>query len=87
MDIAIGKEGTEEACSFQDPFPEETKCCKCKGKAQIAFVASESNEKIDICDLHETTGKKGGLWLHDSCAVAVYFCRDCLEPTALANQG
>lgn len=30
---------------------------------------------------------KGGLWLHGRCAVAVYFCRECLSPTALYNQG
>jgi len=79
-------------CTWQEKFPETTKCCKCKGIARIGFVAheglTESSPKKAmeyLCDLHPNAGK-GGLWLHDYCAVAVYFCMDCLEPTALFNQ-
>ena len=51
-----------------------------------------------VCDLYENDPNGGGLgeenpkhkgkgyWLHDACCVAVYFCRKCLEPTALYNQ-
>lgn len=75
--------------SWQSPFPKTTKCCHCKGKARLGFVAHEgstSDEGKYICKVHNTTGKKGGLWLHDCCCVAVYFCVDCLETTALYNQ-
>ena len=29
---------------------------------------------------------KGNYWLHDCCAVAVYFCKNCLKTTTLNNQ-
>ena len=78
--------------TFQDEFPKTTKCCQCSGKAMLAFVAHEYNEKPTkkggkyVCDLYKTTGKKGGLWVHDAMVCAVYLCLDCLEPTALYNQ-
>ena len=89
MKVTLGKAGLNK--TWQAKFPLTTKCCKCKGKARIGFVAHEGIDEClpfshFICSLHETKGKKGALWLHDCCAVAVYFCRDCLEPTALANQ-
>lgn len=40
-----------------------------------------------VCSLHENDPKGEGFWLHDCCAVAVYFCKKCLSPTALYNQG
>jgi hypothetical protein len=35
----------------------------------------------------EIKKRGGGLWLHDCCAVAVYFCTRCLEATAEYTQG
>ena len=84
--IGIGKEGLNK--TYQEDFPETTECVHCKGEARIALTLVEENgyrEKY-ICSLHKNDPKGEGLWLHDCCAVAVYFCKDCLEPTALANQ-
>jgi len=71
-----------------------------KAMAQFAFVAYEGldegvvrekdqdfNGDSLICNQRQTTEKAGGLWLHDCCAVAVYFCPHCLKATALYNQG
>ncbi len=89
--LAREKDSSARLLTFQAEFPETIKCHRCKkGHAKLAFVAHETQQKITdlaVCDILDTTGKKGGLWLHDRCAVAVYFCRDCLNPTALYNQG
>ena len=95
MKVTIGEKGLE--WSWQKEFPETTKCCYCGGTSRIGFVAHEGMDKDDkpvfprdyiqfVCDLHKNKGE-GEFWLHDCCAVAVYFCRDCLEPTAIYNQG
>jgi hypothetical protein len=98
--VTIGKEGLTN--SWQRDFPETTECihCKCEGRvheARIGFVAFESPathttepsakppKQVFVKDLHPNDGR-GGYWLHDCCAVAVYFCRDCLKTTALYNQ-
>lgn len=76
--------------TWQETFDEEVECAYCRGKAELAFVAYErfdGDVPPYIYQQKKTTGKKGGLWLHDHCAVAVYFCRDCLKPTARYNQG
>jgi len=84
MNVTFGKEGLDK--SWQLPFPETTECCRCKGESRIGFVAHEGPGEADyLCNLHPNEGK-GGYWLHDACAVAVYFCRNCLFPTALYNQ-
>lgn len=83
MKITFGKEGLKE--SWQEDFPETTDCCRCKGVARIGFIAHENDEVKYLCDLYPNKGK-GGYWLHDACAVAVYFCKKCLQPTALYNQ-
>ena len=94
MNVTLGKDGLVK--TWQAEFPETTKCCRCKGEARIAFVAHEGMDKDDqpivprdeaqyVVDLHDNEGK-GGFWLHDCCAVAVYLCRECLKPTALYNQ-
>jgi hypothetical protein len=78
--------------SWQGDFPEEVKCCKpdCEGSARMGFVAMEQGGIKDgefVCDLYDNEGGKGGdFWLHDACAVAVYFCRKCLHTTSLYNQ-
>ena len=89
MNVTIGKEGLKN--SWQAEFPEETKCVHCKGDSRIGFVAHEGMPgKLPfeeyVCSLHKNEGK-GGYWLHDCCAVAVYFCKECLFPTALYSQG
>ena len=54
------------------------------------FVATENENDLMkndfICNLHETTGEEGGLWLHDACSVVVYLCPHCFEATAIVNQ-
>ena len=95
MKVTLGKEGL--AKSWQAEFPETTECVHCKGEARIGFVAHEGMTDDDkpvwprdyvqfVADLFPNEGK-GSYWLHDCCAVAVYFCRECLNPTALYNQG
>jgi hypothetical protein len=100
MEVTIGAAGLTK--TWQAEFPKETDCHLCKGTARIGFVAHEGMDgelplpKIDgeyrdfngdqlVCRLHRNEGK-GGYWLHDCCAVAVYFCKDCLNTTALYNQ-
>ena len=87
INFSIGEDAMEN--SWQAPFPKKTKCEKCGGNARIAFgVQEESGEKKYVADLYSNEGGDGGkYWLHDACAVAVYFCEGCLEPTALYNQG
>ncbi|GAG16855.1 unnamed protein product [marine sediment metagenome] len=93
MKVTLGKKGLKK--SWQTEFPAKTKCVHCKGDSRIGFVAHEGiDEEVIfprdfiqfVSDLHENKGK-GNLWLHDCCAVAIYFCKDCLEATALYNQG
>ena len=94
MKVALGKDGLSK--TWQSEFPETTDCCRCEGEARIGFVAYEGigeDAKLVhppkhiqlVADLHKNEGK-GGFWLHDHCAVAVYFCQECLKPTALYNQ-
>lgn len=91
--IAFDLEKTR-ALSFQDEFPKVVKCIQsgCDGEARLAFVAHEINEKpilkggLFVSQLYRNDPDGEGYWLHDSCAVAVYLCRKCLEPTALCNQ-
>jgi hypothetical protein len=89
MKVTLGKEGCSK--TWQDDFPETTACRRCGGLSRIAFVAHEGMTPEDdgqqsVASLHQNGGR-GDYWLHDYCAVAVYFCRDCLEPTAHYNQG
>ena len=88
MKVTVGKEGLNK--TFQDDFPEITPCLRCGGECRIAFVACEADggDPIPlICSLHNNEYSQGNAWLHDCCAVAVYFCRKCLSPMALYNQG
>ena len=89
FDVTIGEAG--RTMSYQKPFPKTTKCVHtCLGQAQLAFVAFETIKGRDrqqfVCELHENDPKGKGYWPHDCCAVAVYFCRKCLKPTARFNQ-
>ena len=86
MEIYKGKTGLAE--TWQTPFSETIKCHHCGKEAKIMFVACERDEyaKEYICDLYETTGEEGGLWLHDACACAVYLCPCCFRASAEVNQ-
>ena len=88
MKTYLGEEGLE--ATWQEPFPKTMECPRCGGNCRIMFVAHEdfvqSVEDEHVCNLHENTGKKGGLRFHDAVAVAVYACQDCLKVTAVANQ-
>lgn len=87
MEIVLGKAGLVK--TFQDEFPETTACCRCDCEARIGFVAAEVGGRENgpfVCDLHKNDPKGEGFWMHDCCSVAVYFCKKCLEPTALYNQ-
>ena len=84
MDIYLGEEGLNQ--TWQEDFPKTMKCHKCGGEARIMFVGCEGDEEKYIASLHKTTGKKGGLWLHDCCCVGLYLCPFCFEPNALINQ-
>ena len=90
MQVIIGNEGLD--VSFQDVFSENVKCVHCGSMARIGFVAHEMDEdEISegkgiqyVCQLHDN--EKEDMWLHDACAVAVYFCTECLDTTAVYNQ-
>lgn len=89
--VTIGKEGLKD--SWQGDFPETTKCCDCGGESHIGFVVYEApsteeskNPEAFVCHLHPNDPEGEGYWLHDCCAVAVYFCRKCLKTTSLYNQ-
>ena len=89
MRVTFGKEALTK--SWQAPFPKTTVCVHCQGEARIGFVAHEAMSAKDkkgpfLCDQYDNKGK-GGYWLHDCCAVAVYFCKECLETTSRYNQG
>jgi len=83
VDIHLGESGLDK--TFQRDFPKTVRCHKCGGVARIMFVAIEGpKEGKYICQLHDN--RKGEYWPHDACAVAVYLCGTCFEPTALMNQ-
>jgi formate dehydrogenase maturation protein FdhE len=89
MQFELGPEGLPK--SWQKEFEPETACIHCGGKSRIGFVAHEgmNGERLPyrsyVCSLHPNEGK-GNFWLHDVVAVAVYFCKECLEPTAKYTQ-
>ena len=93
MKVTLGKEGCKK--TWQVEFPETTVCVYCQGESRIGFVAHEGmdDDKAEwprdyvqfVADMFPNEGE-GNYWLHDCCAVAVYFCRKCLNPTALYNQ-
>lgn len=86
MKIHLGETGLKQ--SWQKEFPKTVECHKCKGEARIMFVGFEDfppKTEEFICHLR-SNGGKGDYWLHDNCAVAVYLCKECFEPSALINQ-
>lgn len=85
-DVAFfrGKAGLDR--TYQNPFPETTSCCRCEdGEARIGLVIQERAGEA-ICDVHKNDPDGEGYWPHDPCAIAIYFCKNCLKPTALFNQ-
>lgn len=89
MKFTLGEKGLNK--TWQAPFPKEIGCLHCGGTGRIAFVAHEGmNENLEyneyVCSLHPNEPPHG-YWPHDCIAVAVYLCKDCLEPIALFNQG
>ncbi len=85
MDVIVGNSGLE--VSFQDFFEETEKCVHCGAVARIGFVAHEfDSESPFVCQAHDNEKHGDGMWLHDACSVAVYFCTKCLEPTAKYTQ-
>lgn len=89
MEIWMGRDGLDK--SWQEPFPAETPCARCDSNAEVAFVAAEQvgedrkGPEHPLCRMRPHEDDK--LWPHDLCAFAVYLCRNCLEATALFNQG
>lgn len=84
MKIYLGKTGIKK--SHQLPFEEEIECIHCWKEARLAFVGHE-DEGPFVCDLHENKPREEGCWPHDTCAVAVYICKDCMKTTSRMNQG
>ncbi len=90
MKVTIGEKGLTK--TWQDPFSKTTVCAYCGGESRIGFVAHEGLDREfellveSVGSLHDNR-PVDSFWLHDYCAVAVYFCKLCLKPTALYNQG
>lgn len=85
MKLFLGEEARTQ--THQQDFPKTTKCT-CGGEARLAFVGMEGRSEVKegpfVCDLYPN--EKDSMWLHDCCAVAIYFCKKCLQPTARYNQ-
>jgi hypothetical protein len=78
----------EEGCTFswQEPFPNKTKCHCCGGTSRLGFVVHEGFEsEFPLSHLYQSEAEEG-YWFHDVCAVAVYFCKECFEGTVIHNQ-
>lgn len=86
--IAYGDNPNSRKQSWQAEFPQDTECCKCGSEARLAFVVKEEEgDKKFAHTMHQNElAGLGPAWLHDAVAVAIYFCKKCLEPTALYNQ-
>ena len=85
MQVDIGNDGLHK--SWQDAFTENVTCVHCNSSARIGFVAHEFREEEGdpfVFELHNN--EENNMWLHDACAVAVYFCTKCLNTTAIYNQ-
>ena len=102
MEVTLSKDGLTKTwqADFPDIISESHRCrgattdeAMCDGESRIAFVAHEglNSDAVDkeefICHLHENKYDEGKAWLHDCCAVAIYFCKKCLKATAHWNQG
>ena len=84
--IYLGETGLKK--TWQQNFPKTVECFHCAAEARIAFVYHEDGRGYDgrerlLCDLVKSDDK---MWIHDCCAVAVYFCPNCLKVTSIMNQ-
>lgn len=84
MSVTLGEAGLGK--SFQVDFPRTTLCVYCGGDTRIGFVAHELDGPPFLSDMHPNDPEGEGFWLHDAGSVAIYFCKRCLNPTALYNQ-
>ena len=89
MNVTLANDPKAVEQSWQAPFKEETKCCKCGADARLAFTCKEEGgEKEYVSSMYDNKIADGGeAWPHDAIAVAVYFCKKCLETTSEYNQG
>jgi hypothetical protein len=70
--------------TYQNTFETSIKC-DCGGSAHIACVVDD--DQGEISKLREVNGfNEEELWIHDSCAIAVYFCKRCMSCITLYNQ-
>ena len=87
MNVTLANDPKAVDQSWQAPFKDKTKCCKCGSTARLAFVCKEDEENEYIADMYKNKKATGGkAWPHDAVAVAVYFCEKCLETTSEFNQ-
>ena len=91
MIVTIGPEGRNK--SWQGDFRETIPCSGCGKDALFAFAAHEGldakdkGDQLRVTDLHLSKGRGKGMWVHDLCAVAMYFCPECMDATAVLDQG
>lgn len=101
MQVAIGKAGLEKSWQGRFPEEVDCPYCDGTSRiAFVAYEAldgtlqpppgevnlRDANGQEFVCTMHENDPKDEGYWLHDCCAVAVYFCKKCLHPAAEYNQ-
>ena len=80
----VVQEVTRDIASVQPNGPDAFVCHLHRNNPPSQWsppAKQESESSVPAGDASEE-----GFWLHDCCAVAVYFCRACLNSTALYNQ-
>jgi len=102
MEVTIGKEGLDRTWQAEFPETTKCAHCGGEARIGFVAhegmqgvqppkkegeYARDINGQEFVCSLHENDPNGEGLWLHDCCAVAVYFCKACLNPSAEYNQG
>lgn len=69
--------------TWQEYFPEVTKCVRCRKPATIILLLNDDEGLICEQEIDRNLYK---IWPHDCCAIALYMCPECGEITALWNQ-
>lgn len=71
--------------TYQEEFPKQVKCHKCKKDATPLMLIMDDDQFICSQDVALS---KGQFWPHDAMAIALYLCLDssCGKITALWNQ-
>jgi len=77
MIIYLGEELPEamKEKTYQNPFPEKTKCSKCSSDASpFLLIDDEDGELVAV-----SPKRKNGypIFPHDSCAFCLYMCEKC----------